>query len=538
VSLSVQELPDTLNGEALRDKPAAPPPLRKVSGRRYAGYLLFTLCSAIYLLPFMRLFLRGTDEGTLVYGAVRIVHGQVFARDFFEVMGPGTFYWLAAFFKLFGETFAAERLCLFVTSLGTGLLMYYLSRRVCQRYQILPFALLIGTSFSTLWPLVSHHADSNVFALLSVACLVLWHDTRRDTLLLAAGAMAAATTCILQPKGLLLFIAMLLWLLMQRWRHAARLSALGLIIGGYCAVIGLVLLYFWSKSALRDLVYANYIWPSQHYGAVNAVPYAQGIFQYWSHWTVPVNGTRWLIGLAAVVILPFLVVTTLPALILVFSLRHHIKKFRPVVLLYWLCGWALWFSEIHRKDIGHLVAGSPLLIILCVYFLTEYRGKIADTALQILTISAGTLAAVNLLMVMTARPVPTRAGSVAMFQPDPVIGFLDEHTAPGEEIFAYPYCPKYYFLTATTNPTRYSLLVYNYNTPAEFNDAIRALDQHKVRYVIWDTHSEALASFFPASARVPSGDQLMEPYLQSHYRQVKLLDGVRIMERNDENPSN
>ena len=109
----------------------------------------------------MRLLLQTPPEGLLVYGAVRIVHGQVFARDFFEVVGPGTFYWLALFFKLFGVTFAATRICLFVTSLGTGLGMYFLSRRICSKYQILPCILLAGTYFGTLWPTISHHVDSN-----------------------------------------------------------------------------------------------------------------------------------------------------------------------------------------------------------------------------------------------------------------------------------------------------------------------------------------------------------------------------------------
>ena len=77
------------------------PPARKVSSL-WRGYLIFTLCAATYLLPFMRIIFLGSDQGTLLYGAVRIVHGQVFARDFFEAMGPGTFYYLAAFFKLFG----------------------------------------------------------------------------------------------------------------------------------------------------------------------------------------------------------------------------------------------------------------------------------------------------------------------------------------------------------------------------------------------------------------------------------------------------
>src|ERR1039458_5138426 len=68
------------------------------SQEQFRKYILFTVCACLYLVPFVRLFLVGTDEGTLDYGAVRVFHGQVFARDFFEVIGPGTCYWLAMFF--------------------------------------------------------------------------------------------------------------------------------------------------------------------------------------------------------------------------------------------------------------------------------------------------------------------------------------------------------------------------------------------------------------------------------------------------------
>src|ERR1700747_847487 len=127
-------------------------PKHATSAGRFRSYFIFTLCACLYILPFMRVFMLGTDEGTLVYGAVRIVHGQVFARDFFEVIGPGTFYWLAAFFKLFGVTFLAARICLFLTSLGTALLLYYLSRRVCSSYQLLPVVIFFAVSFGMLWP--------------------------------------------------------------------------------------------------------------------------------------------------------------------------------------------------------------------------------------------------------------------------------------------------------------------------------------------------------------------------------------------------
>lgn len=502
------------------------------SSKPYLRYFFFTFCAAMYLLPFMRLYWNGFDEGTLVSGAVRIAHGQVFARDFFEVMGPGTFYWLAAFFKLFGVTFFAERACLFVTSLGTVLSLYFLSRRLCGRYAILPPVLLIGVYFTATWPMVNHHVDSNFFALLSVVCIVLWHDTRRNILLFAAGALAGATTCILQPKGMLIFFAFLLWLWIER-RHARVLSALTLVAAGYLSVGVVTLLYFWSRGALWDLVYMNVLWPSQHYGAVNSIPYGLGIFHYWANWAVPIHGIRWLIPIAVLLVIPNLFIAALPALAPILGIPQGKANLKPEVLLYWFCGWAIWISEIHRRDIGHLVAGSPLLIVLCIHFLSKYRMKIADLSLQILAVSAGILATVNLFVALSARPVATRVGPVAMFKPDPVLAFLDEHTRPGEEIFAYPYCPMYYFLSGTTNPTRYSLLIYNYNTVSQFQEVIRTLDRRKVRYVVWDTsfQSGAGRSLFSASTFGPAGGLLIEPYLESQYRLVKQAGGLRIMER-------
>src|SRR6266851_796259 len=364
--------------------PAIEAPTQEAPARQYISYLIFTLFSSLYLLPFMRLLLQGTDEGTLVYGAVRIVHGQVFARDFFEVMGPGTFYWLATFFKLFGVTFVAARICLFLTSLGTGLLMYFLSRRACARYHTLPCILLAGTYFGGLWPSISHHVDSNFFALLSVVCIVFWQERRKDILLIAAGILTGATTSFHQHKGMLLLVSILLWLWIQRRRRATSISGLGLVVGGYCSVAGVVLAYFWSRGALWDLVYVNLVYPFRHYGAVNVVPYAQGIIHnYWDHWVIAKSGLNWTVAMAAVLITPFLFVGALPGLLPILGVRHRRTAVRPEVVLYWLCGWALWFSEIHRKDIFHLVFGSPLLIILCIFYLEyleEFREKIAKFA--------------------------------------------------------------------------------------------------------------------------------------------------------------
>jgi len=528
---SCVEQPEVTSGLATL-KPAA-----LVSKRGYLPYLLFALCAGAYLFPFMRILLQTPPEGLLVYGAVRIVHGQVFARDFFEVVGPGSFYWLALFFKFFGLTFAATRVCLFVTSLATGLAMYFLSRKLCSQYRLLPCILLAGAYFGTLWPSISHHVDSNCFALLSIVCAIAWQDRPRFGLLFAAGALAAASTCFLQQKGMLLMLALLLWFWMERRRRSTSLSSVWALSAGYASVAAAVLLYFWSRHALWDLVYANAIWPAAHYSAANVVPYASGLVRdCWDHFVVAKVGFRWTIVTASVLMAPFLLVAALPVLLPALAARFIRNEVRPEVLLYWLCGAALWLSEIHRKDIFHLVFGSPLLIILCVYYLQQYRAKAADLALQILAISATCLAAFNLFLALSARPTATRVGSVAGFKNLSGLTALDEKARPGEEVFAYPYCPMYYFLSATTNPTRYGGLLYNFNTPDQFDEVVRVLEQRRVRYVLWDTHLQAkeVAALFPASARISPGALIIEPYLESHYKVVWADANTRLLERKGE----
>jgi hypothetical protein len=521
--------------------PLVPLPAHTASAGRIRSYFLFTFCACLYILPFMQLFMLGTDEGTLDYGAVRIIHGQVFARDFFEVIGPGTFYWLAAFFKVFGVSFLATRICLFFTSLGTALLMYLLARRVCKRYQALPSVLLAGGYFGGIWPAISHHVDSNFFALLAVACLVLWQDRRSSSLLFAAGLFAAVTTCVLQPKGVLLFLAFLVWLWALHRRRTAPLSALGVIAGGYFGLLAFVLLYFWSNGALSSLINANFVWPYHHYEGVNSVPYANGIFSnYWDHWVIPGRGFLWTYPMAAGLLIPVLFIAALPWFLPALGARYRWNIAKSEILLYWLSGGALWVAELHRKDMTHLVFGSPLLIILCVHFLAEYPGRAPSLALQTLCISGVCLAGFNLVcLLLAAHPVKTSVGTVKTFKAIPALSFLEKHVAPDEEIFAYPYCPRYYFLSSTTNPTPFSILIYNYNTASQFQETVRVLDQHKVKYVLWDQNIEQVrATVFPASTRLPPGGLILEPYLESHYKLVQVIDGVRVLERKSDDGAN
>ena len=174
-------------------------------------------------------------------------------------------------------------------------------------------------------------------------------------------------------------------------------------------------------------------------------------------------------------------------------------------------------------------------MILCVHLLTEYRGRIATFAINVLSISCVTLAVFNLVCVfLSAHSVTTSVGKIRVFTQDGALAFEREHVSSGEEIFAYPFCPRYYFLGAAKNPTPYSLMIYGYNTRSQFLEVIRILEERKVKYVFWDTNlQQVMAEVLPAANHPPAGGFIIEPYLESHYRVVQVSNGTRILERKE-----
>ena len=505
--------------------------------KRYP-YISFTICSILCLYPFMRVYLPVGDEGTLIYDAVRVAQGQIPYRDFFEVMGPGTFYWVALSFKIFGITWQATRIALYVTSVATALMMFFLTRRLRTGFDIFPAIFLMATSFGHIWPAISHHGVSNLLALLSFAAFVIWLDKCWPALLVAAGALAALTTCVLQPKGILLFLAFLVLLTLLCRKEAGFASYVFCLAAGYVAIAVFILLFFWTAGGLHDYVYANFIWPLTRYGNVNSVPYGLGIGEfYWKPWVQSFSAALspalgYLV--AGIFIIPFLIVAAFPILLPTIALCNKSRAFSRALLPYWIAGWALWLSEVHRKDITRLVYGSPLLIILLIYLLSRLKRSSARIALTPITLSVIALAAFNGCLTLAAHvKINTVRGELRMFKKDPLLEFLTTHVTPGEEMFVYSYSPIYYFLSGTINPTKYSLLMYRMTDDIQFRDAVRSLKRSSVRYVVWDNvaDSKETTTIFPDYRPPPKNNRPLETYITQHFTVIYQQHGARVLER-------
>src|SRR5580698_4340520 len=125
-----------------------------------AGVWLWWLIDRRFLLTF--------DEGIFVDGSRRILAGQVPYRDFFIVMGPGTFWLQALALRLFGMTLAASRAVMIVDLAILATCVFWLiSRQLNAAYAAWTAGVLV--ILETASPgitIPSHRWDSAALAML------------------------------------------------------------------------------------------------------------------------------------------------------------------------------------------------------------------------------------------------------------------------------------------------------------------------------------------------------------------------------------
>jgi hypothetical protein len=534
--------------------PEAHPTARKASPFNHPVIrtCLLLALTAAFLLPVTRILCPVLgDEGTLLYGAQRVSEGAIPGRDFVEMIGPGSFYWLGLFFKLFGAEWQVSRLHLLFTGVATTGLLYAIARQVCRESEAILLWLFIMVMGIPLWPVVSHHWDSNLFAILAFWCYLKLETTGHPGWAAAAGSLAGITTCFMQQKGLFVLLAFAASAVVRRlWSCADSPSpaskradwiALWLLAGSYIAVGVVVLGAFWQAGALRNLLYANLLWPMSGYNDINMVTYAEGLKPAAMGPSLQIFGPKWsAAGLICegLSVIPFMVIAILPLLSimrLVDSLSSHGKRLLwSPWLAVMLAGAGLWLSEIHRKDMFHLAAGSPLLLVALLGNPQSISKAGIRTALMgVLAVALVAFGSLNFAAyVGSARPVETRRGTVMSSVDDAALRFLNTATKEREFVFIYPYCPIYYYLADLRNPTRYSLLLYGYNTPAQFDEVIRNLEEKRVRYVLDAAgYGDDPRRWFPAY-RQPAADKLkLEQYLSQHYEVTSVGNGIRLLQR-------
>jgi hypothetical protein len=226
--------------------------------------LLVAALSFAYFLTYP-LAIGKADESHLLYGAKRILEGEVIYKDFFEILSPLAYYLFAGIYRLAGTTLLAARVGMAcIDALGCGLL-FHLTRRVSGGAEATLVTLIFAGVCIPTWPYVSPHWISTVLGLL-VATVTLARTGGESSRArpLVAGILAGVAVCVQQQRGVFLaaWLPLALSVLVVFLPHGTRLRTLAGQIGlgaagGAVVVIAVLGHAAWrsSPAAVYDAVY-------------------------------------------------------------------------------------------------------------------------------------------------------------------------------------------------------------------------------------------------------------------------------------------
>jgi hypothetical protein len=520
------------------------------SSERWVVLLIFCF-SFSYLFLFRRYTTMEPDEGIILQGAQRIVHGQTLYRDFFTFYTPGSYYFLALLFRIAGSSMAVARTALAVSGSIASSLTYLLARRACSRATALITAALVTLVALPFRFLVLHNWDSTLWACLALYCAVRLLESPRWPWAFGTGTFASFTFLFEQSKGVGLVLGIaaglsaifLIGLIGRRGTRGTDHNEFPwaeLIAGssGLAWPAVVVLEYFGMQHALSPML-TDWIWPLNHYSAANRVTYG---FQNWSDETRElVFGTGSLFKrlLALFVISPCFLIPALPLASIgllihwlngIWKERHAGAPAAQAKSSYYILISAtqagLLFSVVMtRADIIHFMYLAPLFFLVLAWVMDgrDIPGRIFNTMrpwVNLYVVLAFLALSIPLLLRAVRAPVTlaTRAGAITMPGTDTVVGYVQAHLPAGEPIFVYPYLPLYYYLTGTTNPTRYDYFQPGMHTPEQSAEMISELGSHPVRAILLEASFAAkIPNAWPgtplaAIANDPAGDHLLQRY--------------------------
>ncbi len=505
--------------------------------------LLVFLFSLAYLCVFLRYSSLEPDEGILLQGAQRILDGQIPYRDFFSFYTPGSYYLLAAVFKVFGNSFVVARLSLAITGAACSVVSYSLARRVCSRGFALFAAALASVAGVAYRFLVLHNWYSTVLACLALYSAVRFLESRKQTWAFTTGSLCSLTVMFEQSKGAGLCFGLALSFLGLRvlGKKALQRSELPSFMLGFLWPLLLIFAYFGAQHSLRIMV-EDWFWPLRHYTSANHVTYG---YQNWSDHSRDLifhTGPLWARAVKTLAVSPGFLVPVLP-LVAVGLFGYWLRQGQRGRVPYGKCQYyvvvcgvlsgLLVSVLIARTDIIHFMYLAPFWYVPLAWILDakEFRSAtllaLRPFLVSLIGIGFGLMSLVILTTATGARnQIVTRRGMVVTGgEKDTVIDYIEKHTAPGEKILVYPYLPLYYYLTGTRSPASLDYFQPGMNTPEQAQKIIASLKSQNVSTVVFEpSFAEKFATSWPGTPLRSIANDPVGDYIARNFRVCRILN--------------
>jgi hypothetical protein len=480
-----------------------------MSSRLRATLAVFAASLVLLCVLTANRFTLSWDEGIFVDGSLRVLAGQVPYRDFFILMGPGSFWLEAAVLKIFGVSFWASHLVnIFDIAVMTACICWLASGRVKWTLAVwtsAAFLLIAMADPSASQP--THRWDSAAFAMLGITLAAEVPGVAAG--LIAGGAIAAAAW-MTPPVGIVaLVVVPFLWRedRLAMWSFAIGLAAV--LVAGISAL---------TIEGAWPAILGQIAWDRTHYSGSNWVLYGERVGG-WGLFFGSISSPDWIIR--ASIGMALLVPVVLPVAM---SIWWPMRRRGPLV---WLAaGWALVVSTLPRFDSAHILYVSPVFFAMAAILVSDIQSRVAKVALRVATVVAfGAVALFLAIDEAQSYRVETAVGEVRAPRAEAeLLRELHRDILPGSTLFVYPYKPILYFLTGATNPTRYSYLQPGMMGEDDEAEVVAELTKAPPEHVlVQDLTQERMLNTWPSADPKRLRYAKLDAFFSEHYREVETI---------------
>jgi hypothetical protein len=465
------------------------------------------------------------DEGLYLYESKRLLDGEIFYRDVFEIVTPGAWYLMAAAYWLFGTTMATARTTMAVLHGILAVCGYAACRALGVRRSI---ATVAGLAQVAVWFLAVERAAPHWFGTLFCVFLLLFLQRRPVTSAaraLVVGMLVGALIIIQQQRGVPMALApgaVLLvdhWLLAPpegvSWRSVLRCTAA--YAGGVLLVVVPVLLLHVLLAGFGPVFDALVRYPLFNYRRINALP-------WWAYGTHNPFFDAY-VGPIVKYLSLFAVGAATARCVWQWRTRRNPLERRPLLVTLIISLGAI-LGILYNATFPYVALVAPLWLPLAADAFNAALTKAEERWPVARLVGAAVLGGLVLVFAVRlekhmrelrancglSRETPFGRLNFCRQADLALMSILDDLTekAPSREMFIYPWDSGLYLLTGTDNPTRFQVVIPGYTDPEHIQEAIRVLEAHRVPLVIrvWLWLKNDTDPFLP--------------YLKEHYEAVKL----------------
>jgi hypothetical protein len=442
--------------------------------------LIVAITGCCYYISYFDYGINMGDEGFFIYGATRVLHGQLPMSDFISYP-PGSYFMLALLFKLFGPNLLVSRLMEMAFLLLNGLMVFYIGKRLMPKHMaLIPSFVLIA--FPGPW----HKVFFAFGLLLPLVALLRFLEKRTTGRILAIGGAVGAALILKLECAFYSFSAILIILF---WIHTCEngsividrkaisgfLRDMCLVCFGLIVMIILVVVYYNAKTSLAKLLYSLKETSIANAGAIGDFFGRPSLFN---------AVTKFYIGglenfFFFLVLLLYLYVSV-KVFVLLFVRKEKGLTHLLSILLFGIFSWSYAYAVVNRT---HLFQSGPIAYILfsyVMYTLLQREGTKSKVAVIVLVLLlglyvldsfkwgahflSGSISRLYAIKKEGAAKVSTPKGRIYLGKRESadLESLINFFVGKNGYLLPLYHDPMVNFLTDLENPTRYSILFPTY----------------------------------------------------------------------------